>query len=79
MSTPADMPARQALGNGWARETFQAFARADSRAELMDLMRKQAESYFGCKVEMREASAQLAPTGKGARTYQGSSRWVARP
>lgn len=77
MSTPADMPTRHAVGNGWAKETFQAFARADTRSELIDLMRKQAEQYFGCKVELREASAQPGPNGQ--RAYQGSSRWVARP
>jgi len=78
VSTPADMPARHAVGNGWAKETYQAFARADTRAELLDRMRRQAEAYFGCRVELREASAQAAPKGS-AEAYQGASRWVARP
>ena len=68
---------------GFGRETFQAFARAATREDLLADMRAQAEAYFGgVRVELREASAQRAQSANGLpRTdqYQGSSRWVARP
>lgn len=72
---------------GMCHEEFRAFGRADSRDELMAIMRAQAESYFGGPVGLRDASAQLVqmPTNiaaiDGARSprYQGSSRWYPRP
>lgn len=71
----------------FARETFQAFGRASSREALMDAMRAQAAEYFGCRVELRDASVQLGPAAspRGSASapaqarYQGTSRWVARP
>lgn len=58
----------------YARETFHAVAHSDSRQGLMDAMRAQAEGYFGCRVELREATGQRV-SGQ----YRGTSRWVARP
>ena len=74
MPTPANMPQRRPQ---MGRETFQAFARANSREALMDAMRSQAEAYFGGPVELKEASAQPGPQG-GQASYQGTSRWCAR-
>ena len=75
MPTPASMPQRRP---GLCRETFQAFARANSRDDLMAAMRAQAEAYFGGPVELKEASAQPGPQGRGQASYQGTSRWHAR-
>ncbi len=58
----------------FARETFHAVAHSDTRQGLMDAMRAQAEGYFGCRVELREATGQRV-SGQ----YRGTSRWVARP
>ena len=63
MATPASMPQRRSQ---MGRETFQAFARASSRDELMAAMRSQAEAYFGGPVELKEASAQPGPQGRQA-------------
>ena len=82
MNVPVPTPPRPAPPG--PRETFQAFARSDSREGLMDAMRGQAEAYFGCKVELCQSSAQPAtggarPVTRPATQYQGSSFWVARP
>lgn len=74
MPTPASMPQRRPQ---MGRETFQAFARANTREALMDAMSSQAEAYFGGPVELKEASAQPGPQG-GQASYQGTSRWCAR-
>ena len=74
MPTQAGMPQRRP---GMCRETFQAFARANTRDALMDAMRSQAEAYFGGPVELKDASAQPGPQG-GQASYQGTSRWHAR-
>lgn len=75
MSLPKPTPPKPS--DNMNRESFTAFARAGSRDELMDLMRAQAEAYFGTKVELRSAAAQPAPGGSGV-AYQGSSHWTAR-
>lgn len=72
---PVPTPPRPIPG---PRETFHAYARANSRIELMDAMRAQAESYFGCKAELRDATAQPGPSGGATFAFQGASRWVAR-
>lgn len=76
MSTPVPTPPQPAPPG--PRESFQAFARSDSREALMDAMRVQAEAYFGGPVELKEASAQPGPNGGVTFAFQGSSRWVAR-
>lgn len=79
MTTPVPTPPRPTPPG--PRETFQAFARSDSREGLMGAMRAQAEAYFGCKVELCKASAQPCQSSNGVarHPYQGSSFWVARP
>lgn len=77
MNVPVPTPPRPAPPG--PRETFQAFARSDSREGLMDAMRGQAEAYFGCKVELCKSSAQPAGVRSVVTQYQGSSFWVARP
>ena len=75
MSLPKPTPPKPS--DNMNRESFTAFARAGSREELMDLMRAQAEAYFGTKVELRSAAAQPAPVSS-VLAYQGSSHWTAR-
>ena len=79
MSTPVPTPPQPAPPG--PRESFQTFARSDSREGLMNAMRAQTEAYFGCKVELCKSSAQPATGGaaRPATQYQGSSFWVARP
>ena len=72
-ASPADMPLKR-----FAREQVQAFARADSRDELMAEMRAQATAYFGGPVLLKEASAQPAPKNDPA-VYQGTSKWQPAP
>ena len=75
---PIPTPPRRFSPDVFTRETFHAYARANSRADLMDAMRSQAEAYFGCKVELRDATAQPGPSGGTTFAFQGASRWVAR-
>ena len=77
MSTPVPTPPQPAPPG--PRESFQAFARRETREELMADMRTQAEAYFGCKVALLKSSAQPHHSGSGSFAYQGSSSWMARP
>lgn len=77
MSTPVPTPPQPAPPG--PRESFQAFARSDSREELMADMRTQAEAYFGCKVALLKSSAQPCGQQGAGKAYQGSSFWQARP
>ena len=62
------------------RETFQAFARAESRDLLMKVMEEQAVSFFGGPVVLAKCSAQLCQQNRpaGSVIYQGSSTWLSR-
>ncbi len=73
MSVPTPPPAAP----GMAKEVFTAFARSGSREELMEVMRKDAEAYFGGPVYLLSAAAQKAPSSVGV-VYQGTSRWRPR-
>ena len=75
-STPKPLPPRP-VSNA-TREVFTAYARGNTRRELMDAMRTQAEGYFECRVSLRDAAIQPAPEF-GQHMYQATSRWVARP
>ena len=75
---PIPTPPRRFSPDVFTRETFHAYARGDTRQEVMDAMRAQAEDYFECRVTLRDAAAQPAPDRSGAR-WQGSSRWIVRP
>lgn len=68
---PVPPPPRNA-----SREVFTAFARGNTRAELMDEMRAQAERYFGSPVTLRDAAIQPAPRVNTSNAYQATSRWV---
>lgn len=77
MTAPKPGPPPQRGERSRFNEVFTAYARANTRAELIEQMTKAAADYFGGPAELRDMHIQPGPNP--LERYQANSRWIAAP